>query len=230
MNNLYFDDVIQLGKLYLEYVFYEFENEPILFSCVDKDKNLFLCLCSEIRHGQKWIITKCSINTLKALIDERIDIASAFLINSNVFAIHMDLQGVESSYIIQKEQIDRLDLPKEGTFIRCNKEKAKSYLWKKEYESIYMQTDWNIRTSPGCADTQIESYNYVIHDRISLSNSRLKEYYNMIKNILIDKLNESSIRSTEAKNDYCVNITQNYSNIINNGEVDISNNEYIEAA
>ncbi len=38
VNNLYFDDVIQIGRLYLEYIFYEFESEPVLFTCIDEQK------------------------------------------------------------------------------------------------------------------------------------------------------------------------------------------------
>ena len=95
MSDIYFDKVIQIGRLYLDYIFYEFESEPILFSCVDDEKKLYLCLCSEIRYGQKWIITECELSTLKALID-------------------------------------RLDLPKEGIYIKDNKESARNYLWSKE--------------------------------------------------------------------------------------------------
>ena len=36
MSNLYFDNVVQVGQLYLEYVFFEFESEPILFTCHDQ--------------------------------------------------------------------------------------------------------------------------------------------------------------------------------------------------
>ena len=82
MSDIYFDKVIQIGRLYLDYIFYEFESEPILFSCVDDEKKLYLCLCSEIRYGQKWVITECELSTLKALIDEKMDIASAFLLTN----------------------------------------------------------------------------------------------------------------------------------------------------
>ena len=46
----------------------------------------------------------------------------------------MDLQGNENSCIIENVRIDRLDLPKEGTYIRCDKENARNYLWNKEFE------------------------------------------------------------------------------------------------
>lgn len=148
MNNLYFDDVIQIGRLYLEYIFYGFESEPILFTCIDEQKKIYLCLCCEIRYGQKWIVTSCSIGTLKALIEEDIDIASAFLMTSQIITIDMDLQGNENSCIIENVRIDRLDLPKEGTYIKCDKEKARNYLWNKEFEVFCEQLRSNIDTTP----------------------------------------------------------------------------------
>ena len=33
----YFSDVVGVGELYLDYVFLEFEGEPILFVCSDKE-------------------------------------------------------------------------------------------------------------------------------------------------------------------------------------------------
>lgn len=76
MNNVYFENIDQVGKLYLEYVFYEFEYEPILFLCTDKNKNLYLCLCSEIRYEQKWIITKCNMDILKLLLNKEVNYPS----------------------------------------------------------------------------------------------------------------------------------------------------------
>ena len=67
MSNLYFNNVEKVGQLYLEYVFFEFESEPILFICHDQLNQTYLCLCSDIRHGQKWIITKCDTKILRAL-------------------------------------------------------------------------------------------------------------------------------------------------------------------
>lgn len=136
-NKVYFDNVTQIGNLYLECVFFEFESEPILFTCVDDDKKLYFCLCSEIRYGQKWIIMECSVAKIKALIEKRIDIANAFLSEPYVTMVDMDLQGNEKSYRVYKDEIDRLDLPKIGTHLQCQTEKANNYLWFKQLESFY---------------------------------------------------------------------------------------------
>ena len=127
MKELYFENVIGIGNLYLDYVFYEFENEPILFLCTDDKKSLYFCLCSDIRNEQKWIIMQTNFSSLKKLIEEKVEIVSAFLSSKNLIVITMDLQGSEKSYIVKVDEIDRLDLPKEGTFLRCNKD-MKSYI------------------------------------------------------------------------------------------------------
>ena len=133
MNKAYFTNVIQVGDLYLDHVLYEFESEPILFTCVDKAENIYLCICSEIRYCQRWIVAKCDMNTLWALYDEQMDIASAFLLPSTVIHIQMDLQGKERSSILKRDKVDRLDLPEEGTYVKCDKDMLRRYLENKEY-------------------------------------------------------------------------------------------------
>lgn len=124
MNDPYFDHVVQVGQLYLEDIFLEYESEPILFTCHDRLNQTYHCLCSDIRHGQKWIITKCNTKILKDLLTEEIDIVTAFLKQPKAIVIDMDMNGKEKSYEINIKEIDPLDLPKPGTFIRCNKKKA----------------------------------------------------------------------------------------------------------
>lgn len=141
MNEIYFENVVKIGDLFLQHIFYEFELEPILFVCTDCDDNMYLCLCSEIRNGQKWLLTRCSINILKELLDEEIDVTSAFMRNSNITVIEMDLEGNEKSYYINTENVDELDLPKEGTYLRCDKEKARDYLWNKELDEMLEQSN-----------------------------------------------------------------------------------------
>lgn len=136
MNDIYFKNVNQVGNLYLDYVFFEFEFEPILFTCIDENKNIYLCLCSEIRGGQKWIITKTNTNLLTNLINEKIDIYSTFFVEDNLIIVTMDIQGNEQSTIIKTSNIDELDLPKKNVYIKCDKDKALNYIWSKTYNDI----------------------------------------------------------------------------------------------
>ena len=134
MKKSYFENVTEIGNLYLEYVFYEFEQEPVLFLCRDEYANIYLCLCIDIRYEQSWVIVPCNIALLHLLIEEKMDIASVFLSRKKGWKIIMDICGNEKSGSIQMKDIDRLDLPKEGTYIRCDKEKAEMYLWKRAFE------------------------------------------------------------------------------------------------
>lgn len=117
MKKLYFADVTQIGNLYLDSVWYEFESEPILFSCVDEAKNLYFCLCSDIRYGQRWLIMPCSTVALRGLSEDETDIASAFLSAQKIIVVDMNLQGEEHSYEVDYSQVERFDLPREGTYI-----------------------------------------------------------------------------------------------------------------
>lgn len=229
MNNIYFDNVIQIGRLYLEHIFYEFESEPILFTCVDEEKNIYLCLCSEIRYGQRWIVTKCSIITLKALIEEEIDIASAFLTSSNIIAIDMDIRGNESSCVIENEEIDRLDLPKEGTYLRCDKEKAKNYLWNKEYEEL----KWTINLIP-ILDEMEKSYSWVINKTINILSNQMEMYSNSVSKVFgeqLDKLSETLRQSMTIKHEYSIHTKEKYVEIIDSVDVaSADNDDYLQAA
>ena len=137
MNEAYFKDIPNIGDLYLDCVFYEFECEPILFLCRDNRNNLYFCLCSEIRDQLKWIIMRIGLKELEELASKKIDIMSSFLKNDKLVVITYDSKNVEKSIEIEADKIDKLDLPKEGIYIRCNKKDIEDYLKeKKKTETI----------------------------------------------------------------------------------------------
>lgn len=158
MGELFFKDVDEIGNLYLDYIFYEFEYEPILFVCVDDNNKLYFCLCSDIRFGQRWIIMKADILLLNELIEEKVEIAKAFLGAKNLIVYTMNLDGKEESAVVDVNTIDRLDLPKEGTYLRCNKEDARLYLLGKGYKisSLIQKSEYEFSTF----------YNFVQKDKM----------------------------------------------------------------
>lgn len=127
-NKAYFKNVEMIGDLYLDYVFFEFECEPILFSCVDEEKNIYFCLCSEIRKEKKWVVIKTTKKELEDLVWERVDIVSAFLKRERLTIITINLKQEEHSFVVEKDSVDRLDLPKDGIFVRCDQKAALDYL------------------------------------------------------------------------------------------------------
>ena len=56
-------------------------------------------------------ITKSLKENRKSLIEEEMDIASAFLSQEKAIRIRMDLQGCEKSSVIDTAKMDRMDLP-----------------------------------------------------------------------------------------------------------------------
>lgn len=233
MSDIYFDNVIKIGKLYLEYIFCEFENEPILFVCSDEGKNQYICLCSDIRYGQKWVIVECSINTLKSLINEEIDIVSAFLISKEAVVISMDLQGNESSFEIDVNKIDSLDLPKEGIFLRCDKEKAQDYLWKKDLEILSAQFKKAMDMSP-IIDEIIRTYKASFSATINILNKQVELYADSISKGFVeqfDKMSDILKKSMTIKREYSILKKEKYIETVDNLEINKSNtDDYLQAA
>lgn len=224
MNDVYFENVEKIGNLYLEHVFYEFESEPILFQCTDAKKKLYLCLCTEIRYGQKWIISECSLSVLKSLVREEMDITSAFLICPYVVMVTMDLQGNESSYIVDSDEIDRLDLPKEGTFLRCDKEKATEYLKNKERDVLPEILEQNFDTVlvidkvPGSYDIVIEKL------KLEILNSQIERYMRFVHKMYAEELSiQESAGQKMIEQEYCIHSKEKY--IENSDGLDLMDND-----
>lgn len=233
MSNIYFDNVARVGKLYLEYIFYEFENEPILFLCCDEAKKIYICLCSDIRYEQRWIVVESDMNTLKSLIKEEIDIASAFLTSKEAIVINMDLQGNESSYEIGIDKVDRLDLPKEGTFIRCDKEKAQDYLWKKEVEILSAQLKAEMDLSP-IIDEIIRTYNASFCASMNILSKQMELYADSVTKVFVerfDKMGESLRKAMTIKREYSISTKEKYVEAVDNLDINKSDTDsYLWAA
>lgn len=232
MSEIYFERAADIGTLYLEHIFYEFEGEPILFTCTDDVKNTYLCLCSDIRYEQKWIVVQCGILQLKALIEEETDIASVFLSAKKAAVISMDLQGKECSEMKDINSVDRLDLPEEGTFIRCDKNKARNYLWKKQYELLYEQLKeiWNLIPD---IDETVSSYYSVLKNSIVFSR-QMELYKDSVSKEFFQQTDTSGRDFTEvmtAGYKYSVEGNKQYTLFIDSMEIDSTgSHDSLEAA
>lgn len=167
INELYFENVAGIGNLYLEHIFLEFCYEPIFFTCVSDKGNLYLCLCSEIRGGQKWVVSKCNIDTLQALINGEMDMASALCMQEQLILITRDLRSTEQSSIIDTADADPLDLPKAGTLLECDTMSAMDYLTRKRRSAFLVALCNNM---PKTTHT-------VFHSSFKLSGHNLKTQY-----------------------------------------------------
>lgn len=232
MNNLYFENVAQAGKLYIDYIFYEFESEPILFTCIDEEKKTYFCLCVDVRFGQRWLITKCSLLALKELIEEEFDIASLFLASPNVIAVEMDLQGHERSYVIERDKIDRLDLPKEGTYIRCDKESARNYVWNKEREVRHEQLNFAMGKNYSCDYNIIVNSHYlIIIEGLNIRSNQINMYSDSSDKGFVERKSKSAQEFMTYRHKYRIHTEKKYVDFIDFFDTDsVENDDYIQAA
>ena len=126
-NTVFFSGIPHSENLFLDYVFNEFNMEPILFTVRDSEYNLYLCLCYEMRNSLEWIVSKISNAALSNLINKKKSIREVFLSDSSLMKI---IRNTDSSYtVISFNSVtdDEL-LPENKVMLRCNFEAAKVYL------------------------------------------------------------------------------------------------------
>ena len=137
-DNVYFEDITDIGNLFLDFVFFSFESEPIIFTCVDAKQNYYFCLCTEIRCEYRWIISKCDVETLVSLVKNKIDIASIFKLAGDVIVVKQDIDGNESNTVSNVSHIDKFDLPEDGVMLHVdNREATEKYLESLNCPSIF---------------------------------------------------------------------------------------------
>lgn len=127
-DNVYFKNIIDIGDLYCDYCFIRFEGEPILFVCKDERKQLYLCVCSDIRIEQKWVISKIEIETLRSLINQEVDIFTSLTQNKSVIIVTQDIYGLELNRLVSIDELSELDLPQKGVLLKCDLSEATRYI------------------------------------------------------------------------------------------------------
>lgn len=221
-SNVYFKDIPDIDILYIEHIFVEFEQEPILFMCSDKDDTLYLCLCSEIRNMQKWLISKCSIDTLKGLIDERLDITTAMRLQKNMYVVEREISGIETGYCIETELVDVLDLPEEGVYLRCNKEKANDYLWNKQL----LVLSKSISNLKPIMDSITNTYSVALNESFQIACKNMELYADAISKTFSKQLEILAKEAMVIKNEYSLIVEK----VEENDLKESIDDDYIQAA
>lgn len=129
---IFFSNVNIVGDLFLDYIFFEFEMEPLLFTCVDKANRLYFCHCYKLLSEQKWFVVPISIDRLLSLIDGTDDIRGTILTSKKLLNITRDTTGKETSEWEVGTDIPQNDLPPFGTLLKCDKKEARLYITKKK--------------------------------------------------------------------------------------------------
>lgn len=118
MEKIYFENVLNIGNLYLEHIYNTFEYEPILFTCSDDYNNLYFCICSDFRYTQKWIIVETDINILTKLVLGEIDILSVFTSKKKMIEAIKSASSDIAYELKDTNNINFLDLPKSKIYLK----------------------------------------------------------------------------------------------------------------
>lgn len=125
MSEIYFENVVQIGNLYLEKVFDKFEDENIIFVCKDIHGDRYLCICYEFRLSLKWVLCKITPEMLVRLIARKIDIRSVFELEHNNLISIVYINNEESSEVIAINTSNEYILPKYGVFLKTSQDTLK---------------------------------------------------------------------------------------------------------
>ena len=117
--NVYFTNVLDIGDLYLEKVLFEYDNEPIVFTCKDSNNYRYLCVCDDIIDSHSWIVTKISNEILIDVIQNRISVLSAFETSGNkIIIIDYDFESDDYHYqALNFDDIDEDELPSKNQYL-----------------------------------------------------------------------------------------------------------------
>ena len=78
MKERYFENISGIGALYLEKTFLKFEEENILFVCLDDAGNRYLGVCYEMRYTLKWVLCQVSKETILQMLKGQITVHECF--------------------------------------------------------------------------------------------------------------------------------------------------------
>lgn len=149
MKKLFLENVSDLGDLYYTEILYNYEGVPISFLCENKNGDLVLGHCCEVRNLRRWILVKMDLTKLTQLAKKEISLYSALTINKTV---------VEAEYIYETQKytseekriqdVDPLNFPEDDIFLEDFEQEAllsfleaKVYISKTVVSNVKISTD-----------------------------------------------------------------------------------------
>lgn len=122
----YFKNVPQIGNLYLDYIFIEVEC-PILFTCKDENKKLYLCDCIDIVKEQEWIIVPTTKEKIVKLIKGEITLYNIFKIADGVGCkAYWNREEGQRYHLVKSSELEDNELPDE--FLEFEEDEINEYL------------------------------------------------------------------------------------------------------
>lgn len=240
MNNFF--NFKEIGVLEVDKVFFE-SYYPILFTCINERKELFLCVCcqadSKIR---KWLVTNVSPKTIIELLSNKVTIRESFLKGKGLkYTIIYDVEN--KSYKIEEENAEdwnaetSVDLPTVGEYMEAEEDEfAEEIEYFRNLEIQYFNQIYEMdtkksnikvsyKTNPYETDFIVESYSnnsYDVKIVVEMKNLSEKARYSDLQYIRVKY--QLSVNILSKLRDEKTNKAFNYSiNDFNSSKYSIDN-------
>lgn len=124
MKEKYFENVEGVGDLYLEKTFLRFEEENVLFICLDDAGNRYLGVCYEMRCALKWVLCRISRETILQMLLKLITVRECYEHSQDeILLITYTEEAGECSEWKNLNAIDTNILPDRDFRLKYNEEK-----------------------------------------------------------------------------------------------------------
>lgn len=118
MGELYFKEIERIGNLYLEKVLMKFEDENILFICVDDSGQRYLGACYETRMALKWVLCRISDETISQMLSGTITARACFTRESEVLLVDYTESDGQTAEWKMLKSIDPQVLPDKDFYVK----------------------------------------------------------------------------------------------------------------
>ena len=163
-----FVEINGYGRLFVDRVFFE-SYFPIIFTCVNEKKDLFLCICCQNNEkGCKWLIGKTSNNSIVSMLKDELTTREVLLEHS-IGRITVDY--VRGEYKISFDNSDweeeSIFLPKKGAYLDAEEDEFEedilyySFFNRIQYNETFYK---NISATVGIVAEKIEPISDIISD------------------------------------------------------------------
>jgi hypothetical protein len=126
-----------IGKrpdLYYAFSLFNYEGLPVVFICLSRINEEYLCVCTESRTCQRWIITKSSTLDILSVVMKEITIYEALKRgDEKKFIVDYTFDGEYKQREAYFHEIDSVDLPDEKTYLWASESEAKSNILKLDW-------------------------------------------------------------------------------------------------
>ena len=125
-----------------------------------------------------------------------------------------------------------MDLPKEGMYIKDNKESARNYLWSKECRRLLEKIEVEIDMTQELNDV-IKSYTSIINNKIDVIYENIGIYTAFLSNVInkqVDELGGTLEQSAVIEQEYSIETKEKYVEVIDSVELSNDDDGFLQAA